>query len=87
MSVRAQTTIDVNGVPYDAVTFKQAALCCVGCALSGRACWDVGCYPDHRADGLWAIWKRRITDTPVEGSSQRLRDAEILERMNREHVG
>jgi hypothetical protein len=69
MSVRGeQKTINVDGVIYDAVTFTQGSVSCVGCELPGMACAMTACYPGERDDGLWAIWKRRITNTPVEAT-------------------
>jgi hypothetical protein len=65
---RAQKTINADGVIYDAVTFKQGAISCLGCELPGMVCAQTACYPGERDDGLWAIWKRRITNTPVEGT-------------------
>ena len=89
MGARAQKTINVGGTIYDAVILPKNVFSCHGCAFHSEtlSCEAVGCMPSDRDDGLLAIWKRRITNTPVEASSQRLRDAEILERMNREHVG
>jgi len=69
MSVRGeQKTINVDGVIYDAVTFTKITLSCVGCEMPGMACVMTACYPGERDDGLWAIWKRRITNTPVEAT-------------------
>jgi hypothetical protein len=86
---RAQKTINVGGTIYDAVILPKDVFSCDGCALrsDSLSCEAVGCMPSERDDGLLAIWKRQVTNTPVEASSQRMRDAEILERMNREHVG
>jgi hypothetical protein len=64
-----QKTINSDGVIYDVVTLKRIpAKSCLGCELPGMSCYRVGCYPFERDDGLWAIWKRRITNTPVEAT-------------------
>ena len=63
-----QTTSNADGVIYDAGTVKQGAISCLGCELPGMVCAQTACYPGERDDGLWAIWKRRITNTPVEAS-------------------
>ena len=63
---RSQKVTNVDGVIYDAVTFRSPGSC-MGCELPLRACNKVACYPGERDDRLWAIWKRRSTNTPVEG--------------------
>jgi hypothetical protein len=69
MSVRGeQKVINVNGVIYDAVTSRSTMISCAGCEFHVVACHLVGCYPGERADKMWAIWKRRITNTPAEGA-------------------
>jgi hypothetical protein len=92
--VANQNTCILAGNVYDAVevSVTLAALGCDGCDLKGQTdlCRSAPpCMPgdNGRVDGRFIVFKRRITNTPVEASSQRLRDAEILERMNREHVG
>ena len=64
---RSQKVTNVDGVIYDAVTFRGWTDC-RWCDLSSTvACDRVGCFPEDRDDRLWAIWKRRVTNTPVEG--------------------
>jgi hypothetical protein len=69
MSVRGeQKVINVNGVIYDAVTSRSTTISCAACELPVLYCDRVGCYPGERADKMWTIWKRRITNTPAEGA-------------------
>jgi hypothetical protein len=67
---RAQKTINVGGTIYDAVILPKDVFGCDGCAFRSdqERCSSVGCMPSERDDGLLAIWKRRITHTPVEAS-------------------
>lgn len=67
---RAQKTINVGGTIYDAVILPKNECSCDGCAFRSdqQLCSAVGCMPSERDDGLLAIWKRRITNTPVEAT-------------------
>ena len=71
---RSQNAMNVDGVIYDAVEVPVAlaALGCDGCDLKGQTdlCWGAPpCMPGEngRADGRFIVFKRRITNTPVEG--------------------
>jgi hypothetical protein len=69
-----QNTCIVEGDIYDAVEVPVAlaALGCDGCDLKGQTdlCWGAQpCMPGENgmADGRFIVFKRRITNTPVEG--------------------
>ena len=68
-----QNTCIIGGQVYDAVEVPIAlsALGCDGCELTGRTCISrklALCTPKQgRSDGRYIVWKRRITNTPVEG--------------------
>ena len=68
IGAREQKVMDVGGTRYDAVTMKYECQNCAGCAFVGAplTCAIAGCLPAERDDGMYAIWMRRITNTPVE---------------------
>jgi hypothetical protein len=68
MGNKAQTMVCVAGTIHDAVILPEREFCCEGCDLRFPTCALVGCVPMDRADGRFAIWKRRVTNTPVEAS-------------------
>jgi hypothetical protein len=65
-----QKVINVSGVIYDAVILPKNQFGCEGFAFSanGISCLGAGCLPVERDDGMYAIWKRRITHSSVEAT-------------------